>query len=140
MRRFLLTELYIRYMSYYTDHITTNEEMGGIGWPSILGCLFGSAFFLVIVFGLLYRFFRGRVRPQRAVPAILLGKETVTNPLLPVYGRYPAVSSRHLLTFKMNGSIRKFDASPLLYDRMEPGNRGILHYQGSRAVDFDIET
>lgn len=47
MRRFLLTELYIRYMSYYTDHITTNEEMGGIGWPSILGCIFGSAFFLV---------------------------------------------------------------------------------------------
>lgn len=111
-----------------------------MSWPSILGCIFSGALFLVIILGLLHRFFRDRVRLQRSAPAILRDKETVTAPLSPVSGRYPAVNSRHLLTFDTNDGIRKFDASPLLYDRLEPGDRGILRYRGSRAVDFDKET
>lgn len=77
-------------------------------------------------------------RPRQAKGKLIQKQEAVPAQASIRYGALGASSVQSsVLIFDVQGHLRHFDVSPLLYDRMAIGQEGILTYQGRRLLDFD---
>lgn len=103
-----------------------------------IALLLGGAFWLVLIGGMAYRLLRDRVTRKKKTRAQILRKRDSTCENFTQFG---ALGRRHITSFmlecRIQGKVRTFEVSPLLYDRVEAGQEGLLTYQGSRGIDWE---
>lgn len=107
-------------------------------WYTVLLNCLSIAFVLVVIGGLIHRFWRDygqRIRHERG--RLLYKQEAPPPAPSPRGNMFPPMRHPGLMKFEVEGRVRTFDADTLLLEGVEVGECGLLTYRGRRLIRFD---
>ncbi len=102
--------------------------------PFIMNCLIWF-FWAVIIIGFVFRIVQNHLTRLISVKARVIDKYHV--PYVQYGSRIPKNVTDYTVAFDCNGKTKKFFVSLWVYDTLNKGDQGTLHYRGSRFVQFD---
>ena len=88
---------------------------------------------LFTLFGVIL--FRRFGKPKR-IRAVVLDKEMYTDSKYRVSQGYATEKTGYVVKFETEKGVMDLSVSPLIYDNVRKGNKGMLYYRGGTALRF----